>query len=116
MANIFVVEDMLNFRAGVKHYLEEAGHSIAIEEKTLDGALIAVQKIDELDITVAVVDGNLTTGDNSGKDGQTISEAIRQKRPDVKIITYSSAKYSWGDVFVWKNLDDFSKLVEAVKQ
>lgn len=110
-ARIFLVEDDILEVQEVKYFLEKADHKIVAEAKSLEEALNLIPQLSEKGINIAIVDGNLTSGDSSGKDGQTVATAIRKQSKGIKIVAYSGKKYDYGDVFMPKGLT-----VEAMRK
>lgn len=111
-AKVFLVEDQERYRDLAHSYLEEAGHKVVAETKTLKEALELIPSLKEKGVNVAVVDGNLSPNDVSGKDGLVIARQIIEEAPEIKIIAYSLSCKAHGDVFVSKK--ESEKLGEEV--
>ena len=79
-AKIFLVEDNEFDICDTRWFLKEGGHQIVIEAKSLEEALNLIPSLKEKEINVAIVDGNLSSGERSGSDGARIAEEIRKKR------------------------------------
>jgi len=119
--NVVLVEDDFTYARIAVAALEKAGHRVfqpaAIRRRlTLETALAAVPQLTELGVRVAVVDGNLTSGDISGIDGRMVARTIREQCPGLVTIAWSTVEYDWGDEFVRKGKkeEDSAALVEAV--
>lgn len=115
-ARIFLVEDDILEVRQVKYFLEKAGHEIVVEAKSLEEAFNLIPQLPGQGVNVAIVDGNLTAGDSSGRDGQAVATAIREKAKGIKIVAYSSKKYDYGDIFVAKGLtvESMRKFMETI--
>lgn len=118
MAKVLLVEDRSIARRAAKRGMENVGHTI-VEASTLLEALAIVEQLDTLGIHVAVLDGNLTEGDNTGNDGAQIARAIRAKNPVIKIVIWSSNRiYRWGDGYVVKRgmlTDEMAEMAEQIR-
>ncbi|MFA6322559.1 MAG: hypothetical protein WCX71_03735 [Candidatus Buchananbacteria bacterium] len=118
MATVLLVEDKERYRVLVIGYLVKLGHTV-IEASTIQQALELVEQLDSLGINIAVLDGNLSSGDYSGKDGKKIAEAIKAKNPAVKTIAWSGFAYTWGDAFVPKNIfteEEMNTLAQEIQR
>ena len=62
----------------------------------------AVEKLTELGINLALIDGNLKKDDDSGADGQAVLSAIRTKAPGVITIGVSGLSVPGADQQVSK--------------
>lgn len=102
MSRIFLAEDDENAREGLKASIERSTHTLNIVATTLNEALAAIGKLAEAKIEIAILDGNLTPGVNSGDDGRKIAEEIRKLNLGIVIITWSLSEYDWGDILVPK--------------
>ena len=89
-ARVFVAEDNKNYQDIIKEYLEEAGHSVVLQATTFRDALAGVDLLDQLKIDVAVLDGNLSRGEDSGDEGQAVLRAIRARAPRVRTVGMSA--------------------------
>lgn len=102
-ARVFLVEDDKIGVMRTRWFLtENGGHTIVAEASSLEEALNLIPHLEEKGVNVAVVDGNLSPDDSSGRDGTTVAEEIRKEAPNVKIVAYSGEKYDYGDVYVPK--------------
>lgn len=87
-ARVVLFEDQKNVRALQKRALQNRSHQVVSEVTTL---LIAREQIPTMnEVDVAVVDGNLKQGDNSGKDGAEIVEQIKEIMPHIVTIGCSA--------------------------
>jgi len=78
-ARVFVSEDDKDWRDTLREMLADSGHSVVLSAGTLAEALAAVDRLGELGVNVATIDGNLNEWDTSGVDGQSVLAAIRAK-------------------------------------
>ena len=69
--------------------LRAAGHTVVGIASTMGEAEELIPQLGELGVQVAIVDGNLTTGDGSGNDGLNIHRQIKQLFPDITTVRYS---------------------------
>lgn len=98
-AKCFVAEDRLVHMVVVKAKLKAGGHAVAAEASNERIALEMVGRLESLGVTVAILDGNLTPEDSSGRDGERISKAIRALGLNIHIICVSNVLkgYPWAD-------------------
>ena len=98
-AKVFLVEDARELMVMAEIELEEHGHAVPVKARTLKHALKLVPRLRNFDVSVAVLDGNLSEDDATGEDGRQIANAIREQHPDIKIIewSFSHSPYGWGD-------------------
>lgn len=113
-AKVFVVEDYAIRLRAIKQFLEKGGHEVVLTASSLDEALDAVPKLNELGIQVATVDGNLTLLDDSGDDGRMVVHAIRDMAPEIKIVGHSSNDIGGVDANVRKG--DVGRLAEVINK
>ena len=112
MAKVFVVDDESAMRRVIATQLRLRGHEMVLQAGSLSEALEELDKIGELGVSVAVVDGAFP---NRG-DGDSLAAALRAATPCVRIISFSGEDdvQTWGD----KNLkkpDDFLQLCQAIE-
>lgn len=112
-AKAFIAEDDNRLQDIVKDILEDEGHSVLLTATTRDEALAAVEKISELSIDLALIDGNLNEWDTNGADGQAVLAAIRARAPHVKIVGISALSVPGADAQASKTR--IEKLGEVVK-
>lgn len=118
-ARVFLVEDDKIGVVNTRWFLtENGGHTIVAEASSLEEALNLIPHLEEKGVNVAVVDGNLSLNDSSGRDGATVAEEIRKRAPNIKIVAYSGEKQDYGDVYVPKPypFEERVKLEEIVKE
>lgn len=101
-AKVFLAEDDANLRGSARQFIERAGHNVVVEAGTLKDALGAIPQAKALGVNVAVVDANLTEKETSGDDGMTVAAALREVIPGIKIISFSTIRYPYGDDHVDK--------------
>ncbi len=99
---VFLVEDHPMLRQGYRDWLEYGGHQVVLEAASVREALEKLSTVTIGQIDVAVLDGNLTEGDGSGRDGERIAREIRRLLPGVKILCLSLGDYKWPDVMMSK--------------
>lgn len=81
---LFEDSDVAQFIVEVQ--MKNAGHEILIKAKSFPSALQKIELFKRLEIDVALVDGNLDAVDTSGKDGEALAAAIKEKAPGVIIV------------------------------
>jgi CheY-like chemotaxis protein len=104
-AKIFFVEDDPMTQKYFPPILEDEGHQVVLQARTLQQALSAIEsgKLEKAQITLAIVDGNLTENDSSCSDGYHVAKAIREKCPTIKIVAFTGASdVGWGDFYFFK--------------
>lgn len=111
-AKVFVVEDDKEWQEIIKDKLEKEGHQVVLSATNLKDALAATNKLTELGVQVATIDGNLTERDCSGKDGQSVLAAISKVASQVK--TIGLAVYRVANVDLYLEKDDIDNLGRAV--
>ncbi len=85
-AKIFYLDDDSSSIATKKEFLEDAGHSVPLIAHTKKEAMEAIDKFEEYDINVAVLDRNLDPNDYHNVDGESVAREIRKTHPKVIII------------------------------
>lgn len=101
-AKVFIAEDDENYMEFYEEILQEGGHTVVRKTTTISEALSAVEELEEGDINVALVDGNLNEWDASGQDGAEITKAIKEKDKTVTVIGVSGLSTPWADKSVKK--------------
>lgn len=101
-AKIFIVEDHESLRKVMKMALEDYGHTVVCEARSLAEALKKAKEAKGAGVNIAIVDMDLGSG---GDDGSVVAEALKREVPGIKIISYSGAVKlpNWGDVNISKN-------------
>ena len=105
-ARIIIVEDNSALRAACRRNLEAAKHLVVAEAGSVLGALELVDGLAEGDeaVDIAVVDGNLSSESEDGRDGERIADYIHEKLGSVTVIGWSLDGYVAGaDVSVPKH-------------
>ena len=95
---VIIIEDIAPWQRVIARHVIEAGHTIVGSATSLDEALALVKKLQALQVDVVTLDGNLTLGDGSGKEGRTILAEIRKNTPKVKIIGLSGDPMPAADI------------------
>lgn len=112
-AKVFIAEDDERYLKWYEKILQDGGHTIVSKSTTIQEAMSAVEELEEGDIDVALVDGNLNERDYSGRDGAKITKAIREKDENVTVIGVSGSSTPWADKSV-KKYEIFDELNDAV--
>lgn len=111
-ARVFVAEDDPDHQDTIRERLERDGHSVVLSARTRNEALSAVNKLKELKVQVATIDGNLSPWEESGQDGKDLIAAIRKVAPDVVTIDMSLSGGLNADITVGKgNARTLSKVI-----
>jgi len=114
-ARVFVAEDNERWQSMIQDLLEDEGHSVILSAGNLEEAMAAVERLNELGVQVATLDGNLNEHDTSGYDGQSVLNAIRAKAPKVKTVGLSILSVPGVDVDLGKdNCVDLGKVVKEL--
>lgn len=114
-AKVFVAEDDKSWQELIKEILVDEGHEVVSLATNLQDALAAIERLEELDVQVAIIDGNLTNYDTSGHDGQTVLKAIRETASKVKTIGLSGNNVHGVDKDLGKvNAVDLGKTVTDI--
>ena len=96
-AKAFVAEDDSWWQEIYRDILEGEGHQVLLTATNRAEALAAVEKLGELGIDLALIDGNLNEWDSDGADGQAVLAAIRAKAPNVKTVGVSALSVRGAD-------------------
>lgn len=112
-AKAFIAEDDPRWQEIYKNILEKEGHEVLLTAANRVEALAAVEKLNELGIDLALIDGNLNKYDSNGADGQAVLAAIRTKAPNVRTVGVSGLSVPGADVQASKTR--IEKLGEVVK-
>lgn len=111
-ARVFVAEDSKDYQDIISEYLEKAGHSVIFRATTFKDAMAGVDLLDQLKIDVAVLDGNLSYGEDGGDEGRAILRAIRERAPRVRTVGMSGLSVRGTDVDLGKlNVDKIGDVV-----
>jgi CheY-like chemotaxis protein len=76
-ANVMIIDDSSEMVEFFQDKLEEGKHRVVGVARNRSEAIELIGKIRELGANVVAVDGNLLSGDESGRDGKLIVKAIR---------------------------------------
>ena len=101
-ARVFVAEDNKAYQKIIQEYLEEAGHSVVLRATTYRDAIDGIKTLENLGVDVAILDGNLTRGEDSGDEGQLMLRAIRAVAPRVRTVGMSASSVRGTDVDLGK--------------
>lgn len=91
-ARIYFIEDDQDSREVNEEFLEMAGHKVIETAASRQEALAKIPHLKKLGVNVAIVDGNLTERDESGRDGEAIAKAIHEQSPGVIVIGHALEK------------------------
>lgn len=112
-AKAFIAEDDSQWQEIYKDILEGEGHEVFLTATNKSEALAAVERLTELGINLALIDGNLNKWDSNGADGQAVLAAIRTKAPNVRTVGVSALSVPGADAQASKTR--IEKLGEVVK-
>lgn len=112
-AKAFIAEDDPEWQEIYKGILEKNGHEVLLTAANRAEALAAVNKLTELGIDLALIDGNLNKWDSDGADGQAVLAAIRAKASYVKTVGVSALSVPGADAQARKRR--IGKLGEVVR-
>ncbi len=111
-AKVFVAEDDETWQKFIKIYLEEAGHSVVATARTIEEAMEIIEKLEEMGIDVAVLDGNLNEDEYKGFDGMAMLRKIRDTAKNVKTVGMSGNSVPGTDVDLGKRkVSEIGKVV-----
>lgn len=114
-ARIFVAEDDSDWQEIISSKLRRAGHQVVARASSLPEALSAVKTLLNLNVDVAVLDGNLNEHDHDGRDGQSVLRAIREHAPHIRVVGMSGASFRGADVDLGKdNVDEIGDVVNKL--
>lgn len=87
---VLVVEDHEGIRQDLEDVLVQDGYEVIFARNREE----ADQLVEELAhvVVAAVVDGNLTRGNESGKDGKEVTKNLKSRNRQVLVIGYSSSE------------------------
>ncbi|MDD5147756.1 MAG: response regulator [Candidatus Daviesbacteria bacterium] len=106
-AKVFIAEDVERWQETIRRKLEQVGHSVVLTASTLSEAIEEVKKFRDKGIQVAVIDGNMNSGNSGGQDGEILLAAIRSTTPEVKVVGMSSHPIEGVDINVLKGNERF---------
>jgi DNA-binding NtrC family response regulator len=108
--SIFLVDDTPSYVDFLQTLLKLFGHKVvltagsAVEVETLLGQ-------EQPDFTVAIVDNRMPRDG----DGKKAAQLIREKYPEVKIVSLAVELQNWGDINLSKKQDSFGILDAITK-
>lgn len=111
MASIFLVEDDRITHEFLSEALRQRGHSVLLEAFSKEEALQKTQEVRDLYIEVLILDGNLGT---SKQDGKEVAAYYRKEVPGLRILALSGEEGTYGDVNCTKPLG-IDELDEAIR-
>ena len=115
-AKVFFVEDDDDSREVSTEFLEMKGHRVVEKASSLREAISKIPFLNRKGVNVAIVDGNLSFGDESGRDGETVSREIKAKHPNIVVIGHALSKpISTADINCTKQ-EGSSKLANVVTE
>lgn len=114
-ARIFWVEDDDDYRRTRTEFLEREGHIVVEVASSFDEAVEKIPSLQEKGINVAIVDGNLDPGENSGREGETIAKKIKSEHPSITVIGNSFEKPIGGVDINCPKVEGIKELVSKVK-
>ncbi|MDP1710088.1 MAG: response regulator, partial [bacterium] len=91
-ARVFYVDDDLDSLSTCTEFLEMKGHRVIETASTLNEALKKIPDLKKKGVNVAILDGNLTERDESGRDGERIAQEIKKQYPEIKVIGHAFEK------------------------
>lgn len=89
-ARVAVFEDSIVIRSLLRQILEVDSHMVTFEAATVQEAIEVIEALEEGDIDVALVDGNLDGLQFNGRDGELIASLLRRKLSQVVVIGISA--------------------------
>ena len=120
-ANIIVFEDQPQYIDGIIRNFDpgnngtEYSFSIIAMADNMTDARELIDKLEEHEADVAVVDGNLSPGEVKCREGKEIVFLLKDKFADIVTIGYSNSPRDFGaDVNVSKQ-DGYKPLVDCIK-
>lgn len=113
-ARVFYVEDDDDSRATGIEFLEMGGHKVVEQATSLDEALGKIPGLGKKKVNVAVVDGNLSQMDDSGRDGERVAKEIKSQHPEIKVVGHALKRPLQNADANSTKYDGGSKLIETV--
>jgi CheY-like chemotaxis protein len=102
---VFIAEDNIDLADAMKTFFEAKGFDVTVAHSKPE-ALSLIPKLSEQGYKVAVLDGDLGSGDEGTRDGKVVSYALRRAIEDIVIIAHSGmiGVIDWADY----KMDKFS--------
>lgn len=91
-ASIFYVEDDEDSFAVTNEFLEMSGHRVIVKATSFEEALEKIPTLTKKGVNVAIVDGNLSFGDESGRDGERVALEIKKHNKNIIVIGHALKK------------------------
>jgi len=91
---VFLIEDDKTLVGVERRFIQAEGHEVVLIASSCQEALDKISQAKDLDVNVAVIDGNLGTGPN---DGPQVAQALKEAIAGIKIISFSGDIVDWGD-------------------
>lgn len=102
-ANICIIDDTPWYITGLKKVFENSDHKVLLTTSTKDEALELVDRFEQNEIDIVLLDTKLVPGDEEGRESGEILKKILKVAPNVKVITMSSGHpLEGGDVKITK--------------
>lgn len=105
---IMVADDNDLVRRMLKRNLEANGYVVVAEANSVDATKALVDN-SEVDFTLAIVDARMP----DAGDGEEVFGYIREKRPGVKVMSFSGELQGWGDLRMTKDTS-LREMCEAI--
>ncbi len=90
-AKVGVFDDNKPIRGLLRQILEIDSHTVVVEAARMQEAIAVIEAMEDGDIDVALVDGNLDGPQRGGKDGELIASLLREKFSRVVVIGISGS-------------------------
>jgi DNA-binding NarL/FixJ family response regulator len=120
-ARIVIFEDQENVRQLIKRNFEAENtgngydFSVVAEAATMESSRQLIETLDENEVDVAIVDGNLTLGETESDEGKEIINLLRSRLPTLAIIGYSGGAKEYGADFQLLKTDGYKPIVDCIK-
>ncbi|MBX4205830.1 hypothetical protein KW795_01390 [Candidatus Microgenomates bacterium] len=88
---IAIFEDDPSILRMMTRILQEDEYIVALKAVTMDEAELVIQNLEDEDIRITIIDGNLSENNVSGKDGEYIARLIKEKYPNILTIGMSAS-------------------------
>lgn len=115
-AKIFWVEDDKDFVEVRSEFCRRAGHKVVLTASSREEVTEKIPLMKEVGVQVAIVDGNLSQGDESGWDGEAVAKEIKTASPEVVVIGNSLRKPIANADVNCPKVEGAAKLVQVITQ
>lgn len=89
-ANIFYIDDDLSsMDVGIKLLERKGGHHVVEKANTRAEVLEKIPSLMDKKVDIVVLDGNLTKGDESGRDGEFLAKVIKRSCPNIVVVGHA---------------------------